>query len=427
MQHTLARQHQQPAPTPLAWACGPLGLYLHVPFCFHKCHYCDFFSVTTLGEDLYASFTTRLIDELCQAAARLTLKPLTVFIGGGTPTLLPEFYWARLLEALHAQGVMERVVEFTVEANPETVTPALLNRLAQGGVNRLSIGAQSFNPDALKMLERHHDPANVGRAVEMARAAGIANVSLDVIFAVPGQDVSQVIADLDAALALKPNHLSSYGLTYEPSTPMTARLRAGRIQRVDEDQEARMYDAVITHLTKAGFEPYEVSNWAGLRPRHEPSPAWPSSATDHPLATYFGSRRAYALHNLAYWLNADWQGLGPSAASHSKGERWRNVPNLTRYLQGKTRDDPDATWQPPTEDHERLKPSAQLGEQLMLRLRLRRGVPVDWLSQHLATDDFRRTEIDQLIAWNLLHRQDDHLRLTPRGLMVADSVLARLL
>ena len=265
------------------------ALYLHLPFCFHKCHYCDFYSVVDApgaaarrgrklprvqrrcpvsapaAVDRQPAFTRALIAELdaaCTAAPAPGLRPRTVFAGGGTPTFLRPGLWDLLLAALHRHGTLERTTEFTVEANPETVTPDLMRRLADGGVNRVSIGAQSFQKASLDALERWHRPESVARAVDACRGAGINNLSLDLIFAIPGQTLAMLDDDLDRLLELEPTHLSTYGLTYEPQTPLTARLRVGRVTPIDEDTERAMYARVLERLEGAGFAHYEVSNWA---------------------------------------------------------------------------------------------------------------------------------------------------------------------
>ncbi len=399
---------------PIDVAAGYCGLYLHLPFCFHKCHYCDFFSVAPptpgsaethadagAGTDPQAAFTDALLAELEHSVTALSesvpLRPVTVFTGGGTPTYLRPGLWAKLLDALHRHRVLVQTAEFTVEANPETVTPELMRQLAAGGVNRVSIGAQSFDRSSLAALERWHDPDNVPRAVDACRAAGIDNVSLDLIFAIPGQTLAMLDRDLDRLLALSPTHLSIYGLTYEPQTPLTARLRVGQVQRVDEDAERAMYDRVMQRLDHAGFEQYELSNWARR-----------DDATDYRCQ-----------HNLGYWHNADWLGLGPSAASHRDGTRWRNAPNLPLYLQHCPR--------PPRVDEEKLGPGQQIGERLMLALRLTQGVALGQLDAWLAGDDPRRAYLDEVSNLGFVERSDTHLRLTRPGRFVADTILARLL
>lgn len=391
------------------------ALYVHIPFCFHKCHYCDFYSLAEPdGDDRQEAFTDRLIAELMLRAQQCDLRPATLFIGGGTPTLLRQPLWERWLTALADSGVLRRIDEFTVEANPETVTPSLARLLVAGGVDRISIGAQSFSPPLLKALERWHEPDSVARAVNTLRSAGVRRINLDLLFAIPGQTLSDLDADLDAALALHPDHVSCYGLTYEPGTALTTRLRLGRVQRVGEDDEAVMYRRVMDRLADAGFVHYEVSNWA--RGPH-----------------------AVCRHNLAYWHNRDWLGLGPSAASHLLGWRWKNVPRLGDYLSTADHHDvrrPDARaddprpgsyGEPPIADLEHLDEDARVGEAIMLRMRLREGVPLDWLRANVPPDSARVRIIDELTGLGLLERPAFHLRLTPRGLMVADSVIARLL
>lgn len=348
-------------------------------------------------EDRQAAFTDALCAELRFHAQRAPLRPRSIFIGGGTPTLLRLDLWERLLAALRDVGALGEVEEFTVEANPETVTPELMALLAAGGVNRVSMGAQSFQPALLKALERWHEPASVGRAMGITRAAGITNVNLDLIFAIPGQTLDLLDADLDAALGLGPTHLSCYNLTYEPNTALTTKLRLGRIRPIEEDLEAQMYERVLDRLETAGFEHYEISNWAA-----------PREASSYRCA-----------HNLNYWRNLNWLALGPSASGHVDGYRWKNEAHLGRYLSGAPT--------PPRVDEEHLPSERRTGEALMMGLRLREGVSETWLDAHLTPDDPRRATINELIALGFLERTVDRLRLTRRGLFVADPVIAKLL
>lgn len=382
---------------PLAGGPGPRGLYVHVPFCVHKCHYCDFYSLVETGPDSRRpAFTDRLIEEIRAAAPRVPCPLQTIFVGGGTPTLLEPGLWARLLAAIRTHLPLAPGLEFTVEANPDSLEPELLDVLVRGGVNRLSIGAQSFNPRLLATLERRHDPANVRRAVGLARAAGITNVNLDLIFGIPGQDLDTWLADLDEAVSLEPLHLSCYSLMYEPNTPLTARMRSGAIRRVDEEVEAAMYEATIDRLHEAGFEHYEISSWA--RPG-----------------------RACA-HNLLYWRNESWWPLGPGAAGHVEGIRWKNVPRLGDYLR--------VGPLPPITDVEQLDEDGTVGEILMLGLRLTEGIGEAQLRTLLARGrrgPQRASAIEQQVAAGLLARRDGFLRFTRAGLLLADTVLAEVL
>ena len=366
------------------------GLYVHVPFCFRKCHYCDFYSIVD-GPERQRAFAERLIEEMATLGAVIEPGVRTVFIGGGTPTLLGPDVWRQVLAGMARSFDLSGVVEFTVEANPETVTAELMAVLAAGGVNRLSIGAQSFDVRHLKTLERWHEVDNVARAVGAARAAGIDDVNLDLIFAIPGQSLDDWRADVEQAMALAPEHLSCYALTYEPDTPMTAKLRRALITRCDEQLEAAMFERTIEMMTDAGFEHYEVSNFA--RP----------------------GRRCR--HNLMYWRSGNWLGLGPGAAGHIDGLRWLNLPNVGRYL--------SVRGGAPVQEVERLDDDGRIGEQLMMRLRLIDGVELDWLDRQM--DARRAAVIAQHIGVGLLERTDSHLRLTRRGLLLGDSVAAELL
>ncbi len=451
---TDAIQAQIPAPgsPERQGAAGPApihSLYLHVPFCFHKCHYCDFYSLVEPKDkpDRQEQFTEALTAEINHLADQYAPKPSTIFVGGGTPTLLRTDLWAKLLDAMNARDILDDVTEFTVEANPETVTPELMRCLAEGGVNRVSLGAQSFNVEQLKTLERWHDPETVPKAVEMVRDADISNFNLDLIFAIPGQTLEQLDQDLDAVLALNPTHLSCYSLIFEPNTPLTQKMKMGRISPVGEDLEKQMYAHIIERLNDEGFEHYEVSNWArrgtgsgdqgpgieervsGVGYRDSGTPRDRETVTTYKARSAEGAsssgpappetRSARCLHNMAYWTNRNWLGLGPAAASHIDGRRWKNLPHLGKYIQGAPT--------PPTTDHEQLPPRQHIGEQIMLGLRLREGLTHIWISQHIPQDDPRHETINELIDIHMLERTNTHLRLTPQGLFLADSVIAKLL
>jgi oxygen-independent coproporphyrinogen-3 oxidase len=372
------------------------GLYLHIPFCFHKCHYCDFYSIVD-NQDRHEQFVKHLTSELAAISPRLSGPISTIFVGGGTPTLLAAPLWRDLLAALGDNYHFADDLEFTVEANPETVAAELLDTFIAGGdlpaVNRISVGAQSFHPVHLKTLERWHDPVNVGKAVQAARAAGIENINLDLIFAIPGQTLDDWRRDLETALSLHPQHLSCYGLMYEPNTPMTARLKRGEFRPVDEDVEADMYSCTIDTLSSAGFEHYEISNWA--RP----------------------SRRCR--HNLLYWHNKNWWPFGPAASGHINGWRWKNAPRLGDYLAGPAI--------PYIQDVEHVGADTRIGETLMLRLRLIDGIPGDELNSLLIHDDPRRGVIDKYIRSGHLAQDVHSLRFTRKGLYLADTILADLL
>lgn len=384
-------------------AIGPIrGAYIHVPFCFHKCHYCDFYSIVD-NQDRQGAYTDRLIAEL-QTASEWIRSPLeTIFVGGGTPTLLAAAHWRRLLASMRELLPLAAGGEFTVEANPETVTSEIADVLIQGGVNRVSLGAQSFDMRHLKTLERWHDPASVGRSIDVLRASGIDNVNVDLIFGVPGQSVDDWRNDLAAAISLGPAHISCYGLMYEHNTPLTRRMESGEITPVDQDVEAAMYEAAIEHLGQAGFTHYEISNWARKGASDESS--------------------AQCRHNLLYWRNANWWAFGPSASGHFDGLRWKNVARLGDYL--------ECGPSPPVTDIESVDESTRIGEQFMLGLRLVEGLAladVETLLQRSGErEPLRRTAIERHSRTGLLEAGGDRLRLTRRGLLLANDVLVDLI
>jgi oxygen-independent coproporphyrinogen-3 oxidase len=380
----------------------PQSLYLHVPFCFHKCHYCDFYSIVD-NRDRQEAFAGRLGREL-EALAPLAGPLRTVFVGGGTPTLLRRELWEQLLGRLSDKYDLAEIRagrgEFTVECNPETATPELMATLRAGGVNRVSVGAQSFDPRHLKTLERWHDPANVGRALELARGAGIERTSLDLIFAIPGQTLAEWGEDLRRGLDLGVDHMSCYALTYEPNTAMTKRMERGEFARADEDLEADMYELTVETLAAAGLARYEVSNFA--RSGQE------------------------SLHNLAYWRAEPWLAAGPSASAHVGGWRWKNAPRLDDYLNR------EEGGLPPAVDVEAPDAARALVERIMMGIRLREGLERAALvreAEAVGGEDgavAMEREAAALEAEGILAPDPARLRLTERGFLLADLAARRL-
>lgn len=375
------------------------SLYIHVPFCFHKCHYCDFYSLVDT-RDRQAPFVERLQRELRALAPRAGGMPQrTLFVGGGTPSLLRPDLWQRLLATIHRLfNLTDPALEFTVECNPETVTPELMDILAAGGVNRVSLGAQSFNPRHLKTLERWHEPASVERAVGCARAAGIARQSVDLIFGIPGQTLADWEHDLGRALALGTTHLSCYDLTYEPNTAMTARRDRGEFPPADEDLEVAMFEVALRQTRASGLARYEVSNYA--KPGHE------------------------CRHNLAYWRQEDWLAAGPSASGHVRGHRWKNRARLDDYLS--IDDDGFA----PITDHEPPDPARAIRERIMLGLRLAEGLDAGALTASVRSEP-AATRLTDAARWFAEHGwmavESGRWRLTDAGFLFADRVASDLM
>ena len=370
------------------------GLYVHVPFCFHKCHYCDFYSFVD-REGRTGDYLARLAADVTSTLDRVAGEIDTVFVGGGTPTLLAADELARLVAEIR-RFPLARDLEWTVEANPETIDLAKARVLAGAGVNRVSIGAQSFDPRHLKTLERWHDPANVARAAGFLREAGIANFNIDLIFGIPGQTLAEWRGDLARALEIGPEHLSCYGLTYEANTAMTKRLERGEFEPCDDGLEAEMYEATVETLAAAGFARYEVSNFAR-------------------------AGRA-CRHNLVYWRNEPWWALGPSASGSIAGTRYKVVPRLGDWLaraEGETA---------PVVDVEPADERRNTSEALMLGLRLSEGIAADLERRAVELEPARGRVIAESIAGGLLerHAASGRLRFTARGMILANEVLVQL-
>jgi oxygen-independent coproporphyrinogen-3 oxidase len=379
---------------------GVPGLYVHIPFCFHKCHYCDFYSITRQTEPRMDRFVDRLLVELdlwLKGEGGPEFRLQTIFLGGGTPSLLPLGSMGRLLEGLRRRLDLSGLEEWTIEINPATLTAEYARLLRQAGVDRLSFGAQSFDPGELKMLERHHDPEDVARSLQIAREAGFERLNLDLIYAIPGQSLDSWLRSLETALGLGTSHLSCYGLTYEPNTPMAVKKRLGQFQGAEESLELQMMHQTRARLAGAGLPAYEISNYA--RPGEQ------------------------CRHNLLYWTGGNYLGLGPSAASHVEGWRWRNRPHLREWEEAV-----DAGRLPAAEV-ETLSPRRRAGELAMLLLRLERGLNFADFAARSGYDaqNVFAGQLEQLTKVGLIHIERGAARLTERGLNVADAVAAEFL
>lgn len=374
------------------------GVYLHVPFCRVRCGYCDFntYTATELRgarQDEYADTLLQEVDlaRRVLAAAGPLREASTVFFGGGTPTLLPPGDLARMLAGIGDAFGIARDAEVTVEANPDTVTPAVAAELTAAGVTRLSIGMQSSVPHVLAALDRTHDPQNVATALAAARGAGLA-VSLDLIYGAPGESLADWRHSLETAIALAPDHLSAYALIVEDGTKLARQIRRGEVPAPDDDLQADMYELADDLLAAAGFDWYEVSNWsrdAAHRSRH----------------------------NLAYWQGADWWGFGPGAHSHIAGTRFWNVKHPAAYAQRL------ALGETPAAGRERPDAAAGALENVLLRTRIREGLPISELLGE------GRQAVAALIADGLVDGSEavhGRIVLTRRGRLLADAVVRAL-
>lgn len=381
--------------------CAAMALYVHVPFCFHKCHYCDFYSITRQTPERMERFVDRILAEAALwTAARGPARPTTVFFGGGTPSLLPHGAMRRLLDGLAARFDLSGVREWTVEVNPATADAEYLRMMRACGVDRVSLGAQSFDRQDLAALERHHDPEDVPRAVEMARAAGFRRISLDLIYAIPGQTLASWERTLDRALGLGVEHLSCYGLTYEANTPLTVRRRLGRITAAPVELELQMFRRTREIAAKAGLAAYEISNFAV--PGEE------------------------SLHNLHYWRAGSYIGLGPSAASHVEGVRFRNTPHLRRWERA---GEGGEAGELEVVDYEELSPEHRVAEAAMLGLRLAEGIEPARLDKRFGGDFGARFGgvVRRLVEPGLLVEREGRVVVSGKGLALTDAIASEFL
>ncbi len=373
-----------------------LSVYVHVPYCRVRCGYCDFNTYTAdeLGPGASrSSYADQAVAEVRLARRVLGDDPRpvsTVFLGGGTPTLLPPADLGRVLRAVDDELGLAPGAEVTTESNPDSVTPADLVALREAGYTRISFGMQSSVGHVLRVLDRTHDPERVPRVVEAARAAGFEQVSLDLIYGTPGETLADWEASLDAALACRPDHVSAYALIVEEGTALARQVRRGVVPVPDDDDLADKYVAADERLTAAGLGWYEVSNWAS-------------------------SDDSACRHNLAYWRGGDWWGVGPGAHSHVGGTRWWNVKHPAAYA------DRLAAGSSPAAAREVLDAETRRVERVLLEVRLRAGLPLAVL------DADGRAEVERVVADGLAAVADGRLVLTRAGRLLADGVVRRLL
>ncbi len=370
-----------------------IGLYLHIPYCLHKCGYCDFNS-HNINEAEMESYVRALLAEMEHyAPAAADRRVGTIFFGGGTPTTLPFTDLARILKACHQHFKVDPEAEITCEANPATIPQSDLKELREAGFNRLSIGVQSFDPAELERLERVHSVDEVYLTVERARTAGFDNLSLDLMFGLPGQTVERWQDNLKRALGLNPEHLSAYNLTIEPDTVFYKQQAQGHLVMPPDDFQRELFEITIDTLTGAGYEHYEISNYA--KPAKQ------------------------CRHNLNYWVNGEYLGLGAGASSTFNGERFKNVNLPARYIAQINE------TQTAVESRETPDRRQRMGEAVMLGLRLRDGLRLAAFEQQfsLSFHEAFGDTLARLAGMGLLEINSDRAVLTREGLFLADSVI----
>jgi oxygen-independent coproporphyrinogen-3 oxidase len=377
--------------------------YVHVPYCQVKCGYCDFNTYTAdeIGTSTQGTFAQTLIKEISFAETVLKNSQLpkrkmkSIFFGGGTPTMLPASDLMAMLEKLKSTFGVLPDADITTEANPDSVDEQYINDLKAGGFNRISFGMQSAVPHVLKVLERTHEPENVGKVVGFAKAAGLAT-SVDLIYGTPGESLEDWKETLAAAIALDTDHISSYSLIVEPGTKLARQVKSGEVQAPSDDIHADMYELTEQLLSDAGFINYEVSNWSK-------------------------SVEERSGHNMAYWKSMDWWGFGPGAHSHVGGIRWWNVKNPAAYA-----DRMNAGLSPALE-REIIDQENRDIERVMLEARISDGISLEWMK----SKGFAETQVVAgLIGDELVDAKaalSGTITLTAKGRLLADFVVLKLL
>jgi len=372
-----------------------LGIYLHIPYCLHKCGYCDFNSHPENREEAEI-YVAALLSEIDHYAPQLAGKSITtVFFGGGTPTLLPPASLDKILGRVKNRFNLSSDCEITIEANPATIKQETLAQIRSSGFNRISIGVQSFDADELKLLERVHNEEEIHTTIERARLAGFDNLSLDLMFGLPGQSPEKWHSHLQQALAKKPDHISAYSLTIEPATSFFKLQERGLLNLPDEEIQLTMFQDTINTLQAAGYDQYEISNYA--RPGFE------------------------SRHNLNYWDNGEYLGLGAGASSYLNGERFKNTNQPSRYIREVQAEGAAV------ESTEKLELLHAMGETIMLGLRRLKGIAIEDFENRFQIS-FKKVYgkvIDPLLKEGLITLNQNRMALSRKGLTLADSVILK--
>ena len=394
-----------------------IGLYLHIPFCLRRCTYCDFNTYAGLLT-LRPAYVEALEKEIASWASRYAdLEAVTLYFGGGTPSVLDPRHVARIIAAVRHSLTLAERAEVTLEANPGTVDATSLLELRRAGVTRLSLGVQSADNSELAMLGRIHTWEDAVAAVRAARQAGFDNLSLDLLLGLPGQTLPDLERTLEKTLALEPEHLSLYALKLEPGTPLATSVRLGELPEPDPDLAADMYEWASDYLCQAGFWQYEISNWA--RGRVSAPSVWalpPDGLTEH-ISPWV------AHHNLIYWRNQPWLGAGAGAYSWLAGHRWSNLAHPRAYIKAA---EARHTW---AAEEEVISRALEIGETMMMGLRLAEGVSAKTFHARFGVglEAIYGEVISRLSALGLLAWDKTRVRLTAKGRLLGNQVFAEFL
>ena len=371
------------------------GIYIHIPFCKQRCTYCAFYSTT-----LY-NIRERYVEALCQElvmrkeyAGSETVE--TIYLGGGTPSTLSMEQLKMICDTIHATYRISPTPEITIECNPDDLTPEFLAQLKELPFNRISMGVQSFNDTQLKRLGRRHNAVKACKAVKNARDAGYDNISIDLIFALPGSTITEWEHDLDCAIALQPNHISAYNLTYEEGTPMHRALERGDFAELSEEENIEQFQMLIAKLKEAGYRHYEISNFA--KPGCE------------------------SRHNSSYWNDTPYIGCGAAAHSYDGTSRQWNIADIQEYIKGMESGEHNF-------EIEQLTEEERYNDTILTRLRTSKGIPLEWIREKFSDRLNRHMQraAENEIALGNLKEENGSLSLTEKGIFISDAVIRELI
>lgn len=371
------------------------GLYIHIPFCKQRCSYCAFYSTT-----LY-NIRDRYVDALCK---ELTIRKEyagcetieTIYFGGGTPSTLSMEQLQKICDTIYATYKVSDTPEVTIECNPDDLTPKFLAQLRSLPFNRISMGVQSFNDAQLKRLGRRHNADKAREAVHNAREAGYKNISIDLIFALPGSTLTEWEHDLYSAIALSPDHLSAYNLTYEDGTPLHRALERGDFAELSEEENIEQFQMLIAKLKEAGYNHYEISNFA--KPGCE------------------------SRHNSSYWNDTPYIGCGAAAHSYNGTSRQWNIANIEEYIKGIENSEPSF-------EVEKLTEEERYNDTILTRLRTAKGIPLTWMKEKFSAElnSYMSRVAEKEIALGNMKQENEYLSLTEKGIFISDAVIREMI
>lgn len=367
------------------------GIYIHIPFCKQRCSYCAFYSTT-----LY-NIKERYVDAICKElvmrkgyAGGETIE--TIYLGGGTPSTLPMELFGKICNTIYATYPVSENPEVTIECNPDDLTHEFLTQLKQLPFNRISMGIQSFNDAQLKRLGRRHNAEKARQAVANAREAGYDNISIDLIFALPGSTIAEWEHDLESAIALHPDHISAYNLTYEEGTPLHRMMKEGALSELSEEENLAQFHMLIEKFKEAGYRHYEISNFA--RPGHE------------------------SRHNSSYWNDTAYIGCGAAAHSYNETSRQWNIADIKEYIKGIENGKP-------VFEIEHLSEEEQYNDTILTRLRTATGIPLEWMKERFSSklNSYMLHAAEKEISLGNMKKEKRHLSLTEKGIFISDAVI----